>query len=63
MLWRFESADGRLSGEFQSVSAHHQTLDGSGPVLPVLAVYEVDGHVLVDDSRVAVKGFLRHAQR
>ena len=63
VLWRFESADGRLSGEFQSVSAHHQTLDGSGPVLPVLAVYEVDGHVLVDDSRVAVKGFLRHAQR
>ena len=63
VLWRFESPDGGLSGELRSVSAHHQTLDGSGPVLPVLAVYEVDGHVLVNDSRVAVKGFLRHAQR
>ena len=63
VLWRFESPDGGLSGELQSVSAHHQTLDGSGPVLPVLAVYEVDGHVLVNGSRVAVKGFLRHAQR
>ncbi|MCY4398444.1 MAG: hypothetical protein OXE96_03740 [Gemmatimonadetes bacterium] len=63
VLWRFESPDGGLSGELRPVSAHHRTLDGSGPVLPVLAVYEVHGHVLVNDSRVAVKGFLRHAQR
>ena len=63
VLWRFRSSDGSLRGEFQSVSAHHLTLDGTSPILPVLGVYEVDGTVSTDDNRVAVKGFLRHQQR
>ncbi len=63
VLWRFRSSDGTLRGEFQSVSAHHLTLDATGPILPVLGVYEVDGTVSTDDNRVAVKGFLRHQQR
>ena len=63
VLWRFRSSDGSLRGEFQSVSAHHLTLDAASPILPVLGVYEVDGTVSTDDSRVAVKGFLRHQQR
>ncbi len=63
VLWRLRSSDGSLRGEFQSVSAHHLTLDGTGPILPVLGVYEVEGTVNADDRRVAVKGFLRHHQR
>ncbi|MDE2980478.1 MAG: hypothetical protein OXU74_04705 [Gemmatimonadota bacterium] len=63
VLWRFRSSDGSLRGEFQSVSAHHLTLDANSPILPVLGVYEVEGMVSTDDNRVAVKGFLRHQQR
>lgn len=63
VLWRFRSPDGSLRGEFQSVSAHHLTLDATSPILPVLGVYEVEGMVSTDDNRVAVKGFLRHQQR
>ena len=63
LLWRFESSDGQLSGEFQPVSAHHQALDGSGPILPVLAVYEVEGQVTTNGTQIPVKGFLRHSQR
>lgn len=63
VLWRFRSPDGSLRGEFQSVSAHHVTLDATSPILPVLGVYEVEGMVSTDDNRVAVKGFLRHQQR
>ena len=63
VLWRIESDDGMLSGEFESRSSHVQALDGSGAILPVLAVYEVAGRVTVDEVEVAVKGFLRHFQR
>ena len=63
VLWRIESEDGMLSGAFESVSSHVQALDGTGAILPVLAVYEVAGHVNVGEEEVAVRGFLRHFQR
>lgn len=62
VLWRIESGDGRLEGEFESVSSHLQSQDGNGAILPVLAVYEVAGQLTVDGERVAVRGFLRHFQ-
>ena len=62
--WRFRSEDGGLAGEFEPVSPGHlQTLRGEGPILPVLGVYEVAGQVTIGDTRLAVKGFLRHFQR
>ena len=61
--WRFESSDGDLSGEFESVSWHLQTLEGAGAILPVLGVYEVAGHVTTGGTRIPVRGFLRHFQR
>ena len=63
VLWHIESADGMLSGAFESVSSHVQALEGDGAILPVLAVYEVAGRLTVDEEEVAVKGFLRHFQR
>lgn len=63
VLWGIESGDGRLEGEFESVSSHLQSQDGDGAILPVLAVYEVAGQLTVDGERVAVRGFLRHFQR
>lgn len=61
--WRFRSGDGELMGEIEFVSAHLQAIAGEGPILPVLGVHEVAGHVTVGGIRVAVKGFLRHHQR
>lgn len=63
VLWRMESSDGMLSGEFESRSSHVQALAGTGAILPVLAVYEVAGRISVGEEEVAVKGFLRHMQR
>ena len=63
VLWRFRSDDGELAGEVESVSAHLQAIDAEGPILPVLGVYEVAGWVTIGETRVAVKGFLRHFQR
>ena len=63
VLWRIESGDGSLSGEFESVSSHLRSLDGTGAILPVLGVYEVAGRIAVDGEQVAVRGLLRHFQR
>lgn len=63
VVWRIESGDGRLSGEFESVTSHLQTQNGDGAILPVLGVYEVAGLFRVDGEEVAVRGFLRHFQR
>ena len=64
VLWSLQSEDGGLAGEIQPVSPGHiHTLDGEGPVLPVLGVYAVGGQVTIGETRLAVKGFLRHFQR
>ena len=60
VLWRIESPDGVLAGEFESVGSHLRSLAAEGAILPVLAVYEVAGQLTVDGERVAVRGFLRH---
>ncbi|MGI9627272.1 MAG: hypothetical protein ACR2QM_10590 [Longimicrobiales bacterium] len=62
VLWRFRSADGQLTGEFESVSSHFKALDGEGAILPALGVYEVRGTVTVDGNETEVGGFLRHFQ-
>ena len=36
VLWRIESADGRLEGQFEAASSHVQLHDGDGAILPVL---------------------------
>lgn len=61
--WRFRSSDGSLAGELESVSSDLESLAGEGPILPVLGVYEVAGEVTVGETRVSVKGFVRHFQR
>ena len=63
VLWRIDSADGMISGAFEALSSHVQTLGGGGAILPVLVVYEVAGQIRVGEAEEAVKGFLRHYQR
>ena len=63
LLWRFRSSDGELMGEVEPVSQQLQAIAGEDPILPVLGIYEVAGQVTVGETRVEVKGFLRHFQR
>ena len=63
VLWQFESDDGLLTGEFEAVSSHFQTLEGDGVILPALGVYEVAGTITIDEEETDVRGFLRHLQR
>ena len=63
LLWRFRSSDGELMGEIEPVSTNLQAITGEDPILPVLGIHEVGGEVTVGETRVAVKGFLRHFQR
>ena len=60
VLWRFESWDAELAGEFWAESSHLQTQDSTGAILPVLGVYEIVGEVTVVGSgpRTSVWGFL-----
>lgn len=62
VLWRFR-AGGDVSGEFRSASSHVGALEGDGPVLPVVAVYEVAGVVAAAGRSIPVTGFARHLQR
>ena len=63
VLWRIDAAEPDLSGEFEAVSSHLHTLEGTGALLPMFGVYEVRGHVDLQTERIDVRGFLRHFQR
>lgn len=63
VVWRISSGDPALSGEFEAVSSHQHTLDGTRAILPVLGVYEIRGHVNIETERIDVEGFLHHFQR
>lgn len=63
VVWRIGATEPVLSGEFESVSSHLHTLEGTGALLPVLGVYEVRGHIDLETERIDVAGFLHHFQR
>ena len=63
VVWRIESSDPALSGEFEAVSSHQHSMEGTGALLPVLGVYEIRGYVYIETERIDVEGFLRHFQR
>ncbi len=63
VVWRIESTDPVLSGEFEALSSHLHTLEGTGALLPVFGVYEVGGYVDLESGRIEVAGFLRYFQR
>lgn len=63
VVWRIDSSEPGLSGEFEAVSSHLHTLEGTGALLPVFGVYEVRGYVDLETGRIDVGGFLRYFQR
>lgn len=61
--WSLVSDDGAVEGELTAVSAEIQAGEGPGPLLPVQALYEVEGEVTSGGRRWAVRGILVHERR
>jgi hypothetical protein len=63
MAWELVSTGEALSGSLVSVSPFLEVGDGDGPVLPVQALYQVSGTILLEGRELPVRGLIRHRQR
>ncbi len=61
--WSVDASDGSLSGTLRSITAEIEAGEGPGPLLPVRALIEVEGTLLVDGGRFPVRGLLVHRRR
>ena len=61
--WIFSSPEGDVSGTLYVSSAEVQAGQGSGPVLPVHALFEVEGTISIQDRAFPVRGLFRHERR
>lgn len=61
--WRIESPDGAFEGELQAEGSHLVAGSGPGPLLPVDAVFRVNGELRVEGELISVTGIVRHVQR
>lgn len=62
VAWRARSPDGELVATFEVRSAHIEAGEGEGPLLPVDALFEVEGTVRIADAAYPVRGVYRHVQ-
>jgi len=63
VAWRVWTADGLLEGRFEALSADIQPGQGPGPLLPVRALFEVEGDVSTVEGNFPVRGILVHERR
>jgi hypothetical protein len=61
--WRITSGDGSMSGELRVLSSDIRAGQGPGPLLPVRALYDVEGQVVLTEGRYPVRGLLVHERR
>ena len=61
--WSISAPDGTLSGTLRSVTAEMQAGEGEGPLLPVLALIQVEGTVTARGGSFPVRGLLVHRRR
>lgn len=61
--WRLWTSDDLLEGDLEAVSAEIQPGEGPGPLLPVLALFEVTGVVRTVQGDFPVQGVLVHERR
>jgi hypothetical protein len=61
--WRIRSPDGELEGELTALPGPFlEAGGGTGPLLPVRALFEVEGELRIDGERIPVRGLWRHLQ-
>ena len=63
VAWRVWTADGLLEAQFEAISAEIRPGQGPGPLLPVRALYEVEGNVSTAEGTFPVRGILVHERR
>ena len=61
--WTISSLEGDLQGVLQVRSADVRAGQGSGPVLPVKALFEVEGTVTIEERTFPIRGLFRHERR
>jgi hypothetical protein len=61
--WVIRSPGEEVVGQFEAVSQHLSAGAGRGPLLPVAALFEVQGNVQVHGERFQVRGVVSHRQR
>ncbi len=61
--WRWTNSDSTLVGELRVRSAQMEAVEADDPILPVEAVFEVEGTVTIEDREFPVHGIVRHTQR
>ncbi len=61
--WRISSNDPSIDGELHAVSSDIQAGSGTGPLLPVRALFEVVGEVSTNEGDFPVHGLLVHERR
>lgn len=60
--WRIRAADGSLEGTVSAETTEAEAGPGSGARLPVYALFEVSGTLIVEGRPYPVEGILRHLQ-
>jgi len=63
VAWRVWASDGALEGELRVASADIRAGTGPGPLLPVLALFDVVGDIMTEQGSFAVRGLLVHQRR
>ncbi len=61
--WSVSTPDGSLSGTLRSVTSEMEAGEGDGPLLPVLALVQVEGTITARGAGFPVRGLLVHRRR
>jgi hypothetical protein len=62
MSWDLTSPEGELTGSLTTPTPFLEAGEGEGPILPVEALFQVEGFLELDGARYPVQGLLRHSQ-
>lgn len=62
MSWDVRSENGDVEGEIRVVAPFLEAGEGSGPILPVEALFQVAGTLSLNGRSFPVRGFFRHQQ-
>jgi len=63
VAWRIAADDGSMRGDLRVLSSDVQAGAGPGPLLPVRALYDVEGEIAVTEGVFPVRGLLVHERR
>ena len=60
--WSFSTPDGEVEGSIEATSSNLLVAEGTGPILPLVGLFEVSGVLSVEGEEFPVVGFVRHGQ-